>query len=87
MKAPRKIRTMFDGNPHCDGIPAGRQAEILAQQGDHGTLAWRRRKGAFAGDDLVRFASRADAVEAWRAQERNRCLGEHASIVLVVKDA
>ncbi len=82
----RKIRTMFDGNPHCDGIPVGRRADVLSTQKDHDTLAWHSRgAGIGQGDDIYRYPSREALVEAWREQERTRLVMQPPRIIPVVK--
>ena len=84
----KRLATMFDRmGMGRQGVPFGRRADVLATVADHSTLAWQDRGGTWDDCDLVRYATREDALTAWRHQEAYRCLGERARIVLVQKDA
>ena len=75
--AKRRIRTMFDDNPHCNGIPIGRLGDVAAKltpDDRKRTLVVDRMGGIGAGVDLYKFGSEEEARNfLYREEEKPNC--------------
>jgi hypothetical protein len=71
----KTIRTPFHSNPHCNGIPIGRLAEVLASFSveEKSRLVLRQRKANACGDgyDILRAKTRELAVAAVERERSN----------------